>query len=277
MHVVKMACERPDDRGVSLSQWDCPELAVRLVADGVVECISSETVRRILLAHQLKPWRQHCWLSPNVPRDAAFAARVAHIVDLYTRPLAPTEIVLCADEKTNLQPRPRRSPTLPAQPGWPVRVEHEYRRAGAVNLFAAFDTRTGRVYACTAERKRQIEFIAFLEQLDREIPAAITTVHIVLDNIWTHKGHKVQAWLAGHPRFAFHHPPVHCSWMNQVEQWFGVLSRKRLGIDDFADPADLAAKLTAYVAHWNLHAHPFNWTTNSASKVMAKCQLLPAA
>jgi len=146
-----------------------------------------------------------------------------------------------------------------------------------VNLFAAFDTRTGRVYARTAERKRQVEFIAFLEQLDREIPAAITTVHIVLDNIWTHKGHKVQAWLAEHPRFAFHHPPVHCSWMNQVEQWFGVLSRKRLGIDDFTDPADLAAKLTAYVAHWNLHAHPFNWTTTSATKVMAKCQLLPAA
>lgn len=272
-----MACERPHDRGVSLSQWDCPELAARLVADGVVACISPETVRRILAAHQLKPWRQHAWLSATVPRDAAFAARVAHIVDLYARPLTPTEIVLCVDEKTNLQPRPRRSPTLPARPGRPVRVEHEYRRAGAVNLFAAFDTRSGHVYGRTADRKRQVEFIAFLEQLDREIPAVLTTVHVVLDNLWTHKGHQVQAWLAEHPRFAFHHPPVHCSWMNQVEQWFGVLSRKRLGIDDFANPEDLAMKLTTYIAHWNFHAHPFNWTTNSATKVMAKCQLLPAA
>jgi len=272
-----MACERPDDRGVSLSQWDCVELAARLVADGVVERISPETVRRILAAHQLKPWRQHHWLSPNVPRDAAFAAQIAHIMDLYTRPLEATEMVLGVDEKTNLQPRPRPSPTLPAQPGLPVRVQHQYRRQGAVNLFAAFDTRSGRVYARTAERKRQVEFIAFLEQLDREIPATITTIHIVLDNLRMHKGRKVQAWLAEHPRFQFHHPPVHCSWMNQVEQWFSILGRKRLRIADFADKADLVEKLMAYVAHWNRKAHPFNWTSKSAAKVMAKCPMPLAA
>jgi transposase len=267
-----MACERPDDVGRSLSQWDCVELARKLAADGVVTSISPQTVQRILSNHRLKPWRHHLWLSPQVPRDAEFAARVTEIVDLYTRPLASWEVVLCADEKTSLQPRPRLSPTLAAQPGLPVRVEHEYRRAGALNLFAAFDTRTGKVYARTAERKRQVEFITFLEQLEREIPACVTVIHIVLDNLIMHKGKLVQAWLAKHPRFVFHFPPTHCSWMNQVEQWFSILQRKRLGISDFTDKAALNERLMAFVAEWNEYAHPFNWSTKSAAKVMAKCE-----
>jgi transposase len=268
-----MACERPDDRGRSLSLWDCREMARQLVAEGVVASISPETVRRILEHHHLKPWRQHLWLSPEVPRDAAFAAAVREISDLYTRPLKADEMVLCVDEKTSLQPRPRKSPTLAAQPGRPVRVEHEYGRCGALNLFAAFDTRTGRVYGRTAERKRQVEFIAFLEQLDRAIPATITTVHVVLDNLRMHKGKQVQAWLAKHPRFVFHHPPVHCSWMNQVEQWFSILQRKRLRIADFADKAALAERLAAFIREWNQVAHPFNWSSKSVAKVMAKCEL----
>jgi transposase len=277
IHLVKLACERPDEVGVSLSQWDCMELARKLVADGVATRISPQTVQRILSAHQLKPWRQHYWLSPKVPRDATFVAQVGHIIDLYTRALAPWEIVLSADEKTSIQPRQRLSPTLPARPGLPVRVEHEYKRKGALNLFAAFDTRTGKVYGYTAERKRQVEFIAFLEQIDRQVPASITTIHMVLDNLRMHKGKQVQAWLAEHPRFVFHHPPVHCSWMNQVEQWFSILQRKRLGIPDFADKALLAERLMAFVAEWNEHAHPFNWSTKSAAKVMAKCQARLAA
>jgi hypothetical protein len=100
-----------------------------------------------------------------------------------------------------------------------MKVEHEYERLGALNLFAAFDTRTGQVWGQTYERKRQVELIAFLEYLDNEIPAHITQIHVVLDNLRMHKGKKVQAWLTQHPRFVFHFPPVHCSWMNQVEQW----------------------------------------------------------
>lgn len=277
VHLVKIACELPDRLGRSLSQWDCVERGRKLVADGVVQRISPQTVGRILRDHRLKPWRHHLWLSPDVPRDAAFAAGVEHLVDLYTRPLAAYEIVLCLDEKTSLQPRPRLSPTLPAQPDRPLRVEHEYQRKGALNLFAAFDTRTGKVYARTAERKRQVEFLAFLEQLDREVPAEKTTIHVVLDNLPMHKGKQVQAWLTRHPRFVFHHPPVHCSWMNQVEQWFSILQRKRLVIADFADKAMLAERLLAFVSQWNEHAHPFNWSTKSAAKVMAKCQLSQAA
>jgi len=272
LYVVKLACERPDVVGRSLSQWDSAELARQLVRDGVVAAISPQTVQRILAHHKLKPWRHHLWLSPHVPRDAAFAAQVQEIVALYTRPLGVWEMVLCVDEKTSLQPRTRKAPTLAAQPGQPVRVEHEYIRKGALNLFAGFDTRTGKVYATTAERKRQVEFIAFLEHVDREIARHITTVHVVLDNLRMHKGKQVQAWLAKHPRFVFHFPPVHCSWMNQVEQWFSILQRKRLQIADFADKKHLAQRLIAFVAEWNEYAHPFQWSTKSVAKVMAKCE-----
>lgn len=273
MHAVKIACQRPDTAGRSLSQWDCAEIVRQLIADGIVQRISPERVRQILADHRLKPWRYKMWLSPKVPRDEVFAAQVRHICDLYTRPLEPHEIVLCVDEKTSLQPRTRLSPTLAARPDQPTRVEHEYQRKGALNLFAAFDTRTGKVYGHTADRKRQKEFIEFLEQLDREIPPEKTVIHIVLDNVRMHKGKQVQAWLAKHPRFVFHHPPVHCSWMNQVEQWFGVLQRKRLGIADFADKAALAERLHAFIAEWNQVAHPFQWTPQSFDKVLAKCQL----
>ena len=124
----------------------------------------------------------------------------------------------------------------------------------------------------TAPRKRQSEFIALLERLDGEIPEPVTTIHVVLDNLRMHKGKQVQAWLAKHPRFVFHHPPVHCSWMNQVEQWFSIARRKRLRIADFASKGQLAERLMAFIREWNEIAHPFNWTSKSVAKVMAKCQ-----
>lgn len=237
----------------------------------MVSSISAETVRRILKHHQLKPWRYKMWLSAKVPRDESFAEQLQCISELYTRPLLASEMVVCLDELTNLQPRPRKAATRATQPGRPTQLEHEYLRAGALNLFAAFDTRSGQVYACTAERKRQLELITFLEQLDREIPEPITIIHVVLDNVPMHKGKLVRGWLEVHPRFIFHHPPVHCSWMNQVEQWFGIVKRKRLRILDFSSKVALEAHLLAFVRQWNEHAHPFNWTTKSVTKVMAKC------
>ena len=211
-------------RGDRDSLWDSTELARQLVASGIVGSISPTTVRRIKARHRLKPWRHHLWLSPKVPRDAAEVQSIQEIDTLYTRQLSAHEMVLRVDEKTSLQqggsaavcpggeapprnhlgeaspadtpPRPRKAATLPAQPGLPVRVEHEYERKGALNLFAAFDTRTGQVWGQTYERKRQEEFIAFLEYLNREISCHISTIHLVLDNLSVHKGKKVQAWLA---------------------------------------------------------------------------------
>ena len=259
----------PDKLGRSLSQWDCEELARELEASEIVTSISSETVRRILANHQLKPWRVRMWLGKKTPRDEAFGASVKEICDLYTQPLSDNEMVLSVDEKTSLQPRIRKAATLPAQPRRPVQVEHEYGRDGALNLFAAFDTRTGQVYGQCHRRKRQAELIAFLDHLDQTIPAKISQIHIVCDNARAHTGKLTRAWLARHPRFQFHFTPVHCSWMNQVEQWFGILQRKRLKIADFASKADLADKLNGFITQWNEKAHPFKWTTKSVAKVMA--------
>jgi transposase len=211
------------------------------------------------------------------PRDAAFYATVSELIDLYTRLLRPDELVLSVDEKTSLQPRPRRRPTLPAQPhNLPNRVEHEYTRAGALNLFAAFDTRSGKVYGYCYERKRQREFIAFLERLDAEIDQGIHTIHLMCDNVSTHHGKEVRKWIAPHPRFVFHFTPVHCSWMNQVEQWFSILQRKRLRIVDFESKDHLRVKLEQFIREWNQQAHPFNWSTKSVAKVMAAAPAVAA-
>ena len=277
LHVVRLACELPDQVGRSLSQWDCTELARQVVRDGVVAHLSPQTVQRLLAAARLKPWRSHYWLHPRGPRDAAFVRCTRAVATLLTRPLAPHEAVFSVDEKTSLQPRPRRTPTRPAQPGRPRQVEHEYRRAGALHLFTAFNTRSGWVHGRTTRRKRQVEYLALLEDLDRLVPPTITVIHLLADNVSVHHGKQVQAWLAKHPRFVFHHPPVHCSWMNQVEQWFGILQRKRLAIADFADKAALAERLHAFVNEWNEHAHPFNWTKKSVTKIMAKCESAPPA
>jgi transposase len=277
MHLVRLACELPEQAGRSLSQWDCAELARQLVLDEVVAAISPQTVQRLLAANRLKPWRSHVWLHPRTPRDAAFAAHVRAVADLLTRPLAAHELVLSLDEMTSLQPRPRRVATRPAQPGRPIQVEHEYKRAGATHLFAAFDTRSGHVYGVTPRRKRQIEYLTLLEQLDLAIPTSVTTIHLLADNVSVHHGKLVRQWLAAHPRFVAHFTPVHCSWMNPVEQWFGILRRKRLRSPNFADLAALQQAILQFINEWNEIAHPFRWTASSFDKILAKVDAALAA
>lgn len=231
---MRLACERPDRFGRRLSQWDGAELARQLIADGLVADISAATVRRILAAHHLNPWRHHLWLYPKHPRDAACYATVSDVIDLYTRPRRDDAVVLSLDEKTSLQPRPRLAPTRPAQlQNLPNRCEHESKRAGALNLCAAFDTRSGRVDGQCEERKRPQECIAFLEHLDREIAEHIRTIHLVCDHVSTHHGQNVTKWFAKHPRLVMHFTPVHGAWMHQVDQWCSILQRKRLRIADF--------------------------------------------
>jgi hypothetical protein len=201
------------------------------------------------------------------------------IADRYVRPLLPTELVLSLDEKTSLQPRPRRTPTRPARPGCPVQVEHAYARAGAVHRFAAFDTRSGQVWGLTFRRKRQVEDLALLAHLDQTIPATITTIHLVADHLSVHHGKDVQRWRAHHPRFVPHVTPVHCAWMNQIEQWFSILGRKQLRHPNFADLSALTAAILQFIQEWNQVAHPFRWTAASFDKVLAKAAaaLPPAA
>jgi hypothetical protein len=267
---VRRACELPEQAARSLGQWDCAELARQLVIDEVVAAISPQTVQRMLATDRLKPWRSHVWLHPRTPRDAAFAEQVRGVADVLTRRLAEHEVVLSLDEMTSLQPRPRRVPTRPARPGRPVQVEHEYGRAGATHLFAAFDTRSGRVYGVATRRKRQVEYLALLEQLDGAIPASITTIHLLADNVSVHHGKLVRQWLADHPRFVARFTPVHCSWMNPVEQWFGILRRKRLRSPNFPDLPALQRAILRFIADWNQIAHPFRWTARSFDKILAK-------
>lgn len=272
LQLVRLACDLPDSRGRSLSLWDCTELARQLVRDQIVAAISSQTVQRLLAAQKLKPWRWRYWLHPKGPRDAVFVERTQAIAELTTRALAPHEVVLSADEMTSIQPRPRTAPTQPAQPGRAVQLEHEYRRKGARNLFAAFNTRTGRVFGACFARKRQAEFIVFLEGLAAQFDERITTIHLICDNVSVHHGKQVQAWLAQHPRFVLHFTPVHCSWMNQVEQWFSILRRKRLKCPNFADLPELTERIEQFIAAWNETARPFHWTAASFAKVLAKAQ-----
>lgn len=158
------------------------------------------------------------------------------------------------------------------RPARAVRLRSNTSTCGAVNLFAAFDTRTGNVWATTARRKRQLELIELLEKIDREVPPETTLIHVVLDNVSIHRGKQAQKWLAEHPRFQFTFPPVHCSWMNQVEEWFSILRRKRLRIVDFENLDHLQERLHQFIAEWNEVAHPFNWTTESFTKIMSKCE-----
>jgi transposase len=248
-------------------------MALQLIREGVCESISPQTVQRILDSHKLKPWRVHYWLSPKTPRDEEFRRRVQDICDLYTRPLPPTECVLSVDEKTSIQPRPRTCPNKPARPGnKSIKLEHEYKRAGALNLLAAFDIRTGKVTGILRRRKRQVELIELLEEVERKIPRKVKIIHLICDNLIMHRGKMVQKWLIKHPRIKMHFTPVHCSWMNQVEQWFSIFQRKRLTAPNFKNLDDLKQKIEQFISEWNEIAHPFRWTEKSFSKTMGKIE-----
>ncbi len=273
-YLIKLACELPDDANRSLSLWTCAELARTLIRDGTVDMISPQTVQRILYSSKLKPWRVHHWLSPKVPRDEDFRNLVLNLSDLYTREPRAQERILSLDELTSIQPRTRSTATKPPLPGLsPALLEHEYKRKGARNLFAAFDIQTGAVIAQLHQRKRQKETIALLEAIEADTPDTVEMIHIICDNISIHKGKLAQQWLKRHPRFRMHHTPVHCSWMNQVEQWFSILRRKRLVAPNFADLDDLTAKIEQFVAEWNEIAHPFKWSESSFSKTLDKIEL----
>lgn len=184
--------------------------------------------------------------------------------------LLANKVVLSLDEKTSLQPRTRRAETKPAEEGCPVRLEHEYQRKGALNLLAAFDTRTGEVRGICRRRKHQAEFIELLELLETSYPPSITRIQGVCDNARMHTGKQVQKWLRQHPRFEFHFTPVHCSWMNQIEQWFSILQRKRLTATNFASLEALEERLQSCMKEWNQTAHPFLWTEQSFEKIRRK-------
>jgi DDE superfamily endonuclease len=216
--------------------------------------VSDRTVARVLSEANLKPHRHRYFLTSRDPR---YEEKRRDIVGLYLRPPAGAT-VLCLDEKPSIQVLGRKHPDLPMRLGHPVVYrEFEYVRHGVLNLFAAFNVRTGRVLADVQEKKTRFEFIELLEQCAWHYKRG--DVHCVLDNASYHSAPEVKDWLAQHPRFQFHFTPTHASWLNQVECWFSLISRKAIRRGTFDCKNDLHSALMAYVSHWNGQAHPFDW------------------
>src|SRR3954471_10865165 len=217
--------------------------------------LSREAVGRIWRAFGLQPHRVETW---KLSKDPLFIDKVRDVVGLY---LAPPEraVVLCVDEKSQIQALDRSAPILPMLPGTPERATHDYKRAGTSSLYAALDITTGQVIGALHQRHRAIEFKQFLATIDREVPDELA-VHLVLDNSSTHKTPAIQRWLAAHPRFVVHFTPTSSSWLNLVERWFAELTTKKLRRGAHRSVAALNADIRAWIDTWNDNPRPFVWT-----------------
>ena len=217
--------------------------------------LSQTAVSRIWRAFGLQPHRVESW---KLSKDPLFIDKVRDIVGLY---LAPPEraVVLCVDEKSQIQALDRTAPVLPMLPGTPQRATHDYKRAGTSSLYAALDLTTGKVIGALHARHRAIEFKRFLQTLDRSVPAELA-VHVVLDNSSTHKTPQIQRWLAAHPRFVLHFTPTSSSWLNLVERWFSELTTKQLRRGTHRSVQQLNADIRSWIEHWNENPRPYVWT-----------------
>jgi transposase len=217
--------------------------------------LTQSAVLRIWRAFGLQPHRVESW---KLSRDPQFIEKIRDVVGLYLDP-PERAVVLCVDEKSQIQALDRTAPILPMLPGTPERATHDYRRAGTSSLFAALDITTGKVIGSLHARHRAIEFKRFLQTIDREVPAEFA-VHLVLDNSSTHKTPAIQNWLAAHPRFVVHFTPTSSSWLNLVERWFAELTTKKLKRGAHRSVRQLNADIRAWIDSWNENPRPFVWT-----------------
>jgi transposase len=217
--------------------------------------LTQSAVLRIWKAFGLQPHRQQTW---KLSKDPLFIDKVRDVVGLYLNP-PERAVVLCVDEKSQIQALDRTAPILPMLPGTPERATHDYRRAGTSSLYAALDLTTGRVIGRLHSRHRAIEFKQFLQTLDREVPAHLD-VHLILDNSSTHKTPAIQRWLAAHPRFVVHFTPTSSSWLNLVERWFAELTNKLLRRGAHRSVRQLNAEIRNWIDTWNADPKPFVWT-----------------
>lgn len=267
--VVALACQLPAATGVPLSRWTGPELAAELAAQGLVGAPMSVTsLLRILAENPVRPWQYQSWI---FPRDPDFAARATVLLDLYQGfygggPLGPGDRVLSFDAKPSIQARGRIHATLPAAPGRPVRVEHEYVRHGALALLAGLDVHTGRVFASTPATTGIVPFMNLVAQvMARPEYKNAPRVFVVVDNGSDHRGKAaIDRLRKAHPNAIMIHTPVHASWLNQVEIFFSVIQKKVVSPNDFASLDELSATLLAFTDRYNRTAGPFNWKFTAA-------------
>ncbi len=217
--------------------------------------LSQTAVSRIWRAFGLQPHRTETW---KLSKDPQFVAKVRDVVGLYLDP-PERAVVLCVDEKSQIQALDRTAPILPMLPGTPQRATHDYKRSGTSSLYAALDIATGKVIGSLHARHRAIEFKKFLATLDREVPAELD-VHVILDNSSTHKTPAIQRWLHAHPRFILHFTPTSSSWLNLVERWFSELTTKKLRRASHRSVQALNSDIRAWIDIWNDEPKPFVWT-----------------
>ncbi|MDX8056785.1 IS630 family transposase [Lentzea sp. BCCO 10_0798] len=221
--------------------------------------LTQTAVTRIWNAFGLQPHRREAW---KLSKDPLFVDKVKDVVGLY---LAPPEraVVLCVDEKSQIQALNRTAPILPMLPGTPQRATHDYTRHGTSSLYAALDITTGKVIGRLHARHRAIEFKKFLIAIDKEVPADLA-VHLVMDNVSTHKTPVIKRWLAAHPRFAVHFTPTSSSWLNLVERWFSELTTKKLQRGSHTSVRALNRDIRAWIETWNDDPRPYVWTKTAA-------------
>ncbi len=217
--------------------------------------LTQSAVLRIWHAFGLQPHRTETW---KLSKDPQFVAKVRDVVGLYLNP-PERAVVLCVDEKSQIQALDRTTPILPMLPGTPERATHDYKRAGTSSLYAALDITTGQVIGSLHARHRAIEFKKFLQTLDKEVPAELD-VHVILDNSSTHKTPAIHRWLASHPRFVLHFTPTSSSWLNLVERWFSELTSKKLRRGAHRSVHQLNTDIRAWIADWNENPRPYVWT-----------------
>ena len=232
--------------------------------------MSPSTVHRIWRELGYKPHRTETF---KFSTDPALEAKVRDVVGLYLDPPAGA-IVLSVDEKTQIQALDRTQPMLPMRPGQVERHTHDYVRHGTTCLFAALEVGTGRVTTDTRDRHTGDDFLAFMRRVAREYPAG--ELHVVLDNVSTHSTPEVRAWLARHPRITFHFTPTSASWMNQIETWFGILTRQAIRRGSFSSVKELVAMIDAFTRAWNEGSSPFTWV-KTADEILAKAVRKPRA
>jgi transposase len=233
------------------THWSCRTMAKRVG-------VSSSTVQRVWSARGIKPHRVETFKLSTDPR---FEEKLVDVVGLYLNP-PEKAVVLCMDEKSQIQALDRTQPSLPMKPGRAGTMTHDYKRNGTTTLFAALDVLTGSVIGQCLPRHRHVEFLKFVKTIDREVPKGLK-VHLILDNYATHDHPNVKAWLARHPRFVLHFTPTSSSWLNMVEIFFGQLTDKAIRRGIFHSVPDLIKAIEVYLAAHNENPEPFTWTATT--------------
>ena len=264
VQIKALACELPHTLGLPLSRLSIEEIRRHIISQGLVAEISGATLWRWFSSDALRPWQHRSWI---FPRDPKFADKAGPILDLYQRvwegvPLGPDDYVISADEKTSIQARRRKQPTLHPAPHRPTRVENEYFREGAWVYLAAWDVHRAKVFG-RCESQNGIAPVARLvaEVMGQEPYKSARRVFWIMDNCSAHRGQKaVDRFRAQWPNAILVHTPVHASWLNQVEIYFSIVQRKVLTPNDFSSLAELEQRLMAFQPHYEQTARPFKWT-----------------